>query len=234
MIALIHGEQITIMGSSTSAETHLSPIFLRIYEILYSAFGAQHWWPGDTPSEIMVGAILTQNTNWRNVSRAIDNIKRAGLMNPRKLLKQQSMVPDLIRPAGYYKVKSKRLVAFLTYFVKHYDGDIERMKRKKTEALRNELLSIQGIGHETADSILLYATGHPVFVIDSYTRRIFSRHNIFKYDQPYDQIRHLFEHNLPRSVELYNEYHALLVRLGKEYCKRNEPLCDTCPLCNIF
>ena len=223
-----------MMATLSSTETSLSSVLPHIYKTLYTTFGSQHWWPGDTPFEIMIGAILTQNTNWRNVSTAIDNIKRAGLMNPKKLLRQQKIIPDLIRPTGYYKVKTKRLIAFLEYFVARYGGDIKTMKKKKTEALRNELLSIPGIGQETADSILLYGVARPIFVIDAYTRRIFSRHHIFEYDQQYDEIRRLFEHNLPRSVQLYNEYHALLVKLGKEYCKKSEPLCLHCPLHNIF
>ncbi len=221
------------MVLSTSPKTRFSRQFLRIYKTLYTTFGPQHWWPGDAPFEIMIGAILTQNTNWRNVSKAIDNIKNMELMDPKELLKHRRMIPELIRPSGFYKLKSKRLIAFLKYFVKNYNGVAREMKKRKTETLRNELLNIPGIGYETADSILLYANARPVFVIDAYTRRIFSRHRIIEYNQPYDEIRHFFESNLPRSVKLYNEYHALLVRLGKDFCKKNEPLCDTCPLHNI-
>lgn len=212
----------------------VSKHLLKIYNIFYKSFGPQHWWPGDTPFEIMVGAILTQNTNWKNVGKAIDNIKKAGLLNPEKLLKHRRMIPKLIKPSGFYKLKSKRLIAFLKYFLDNYNGEASRMNIKKIGIMRNELLSISGIGYETADSILLYANSRPVFVIDTYTRRIFSRHHMFEYDQPYDEIRHIFESNLPRRVKLYNEYHALIVKLGKEYCKKNEPLCNTCPFPNIL
>ncbi len=196
-------------------------------------FGPQHWWPGETPFEIMIGAILTQNTNWRNVSKAIDNIKNEGLLHPKELLKHRRMIPKLIRSSGFYKLKSKRLISFLEYFVTNYDGEINRMNETKTDVLRSELLSIPGIGYETADSILLYANGRPIFVVDAYTRRIFSRHRFFEYNRPYDEIRHIFESSLPQDVQLYNEYHALLVKLGKEFCKKNEPLCSTCPLRTI-
>jgi endonuclease-3 related protein len=204
--------------------------FLKIYNTLYKSFGPQNWWPGDTPFEIMVGAILTQNTNWRNVSKAIENIKEAKLLSPKKLLKHRRMIPCLIRPSGFYNIKSKRLIDFLKYYVNNYHGNLKKMKTKRTEFLRRELLNIPGIGHETADSILLYALSRPVFVIDAYTRRVFSRHNIFDYDLPYDEIRLLFEKNLPRNIQLYNEYHALLVKLGKDFCKKKKSLCKMCPL----
>lgn len=205
----------------------------KIYRLLYSSFGSQHWWPGDTRFEIMVGAILTQNTNWRNVTRAIDNIKRARLLDPKKLLKNRRLIPRLIKPSGFYKLKTKRLLAFLNYYVNTYNGNIENVTSKTTEILRNELLAIPGIGYETADSILLYAFARPVFVVDIYTRRIFSRHNIVDPGLPYDAIRTMFEKHLPKNAQLYNEYHALLVKCGKEYCKKNEPWCTTCPLRNV-
>lgn len=202
----------------------------KIYNLLYKSFGPQQWWPGDTPFEIMVGAILTQNTNWRNVTRAIDNIKKAGLLEPKKLLKNRKRIPRLIRPSGFYRLKAKRLIAFLKYYVHNYKGNISNLRTRGTQGLRSELLALPGIGSETADSILLYALSRPIFVIDVYTRRIFSRHNIFAYNLSYDDIRHIFEMKVPRDVQLYNEYHALLVKLGKEHCRKNEPLCNTCPL----
>lgn len=206
---------------------------LKIYRVLYRTFGPQYWWPGDTPFEVMVGAILAQNTNWRNVARAIDNIKRAHLLAPQRLLKKRTLIPELIKPSGFYKIKSRRLITFLEYFVKNYNGDVTKLKKKKSTVLRRELLKIKGIGYETADSILLYALSKPVFVVDAYTRRIFSRHKFFEYDLPYDEIRNAFERNLPRSLKIYNEYHALLVKLGKEYCRKNEPLCNSCPLRSV-
>jgi len=181
----------------------------------------------------MVGAILTQNTNWRNVTRAIDNIKKAELLEPKKLLKNRKRIPRLIKPSGFYRLKAKRLVAFLEYYVHNYNSNISNLRAKSTKRLRSELLAISGIGNETADSILLYALSRPVFVTDVYTRRVFSRHNIFAYNLPYDDIRHIFEMKVPRDVQLYNEYHALLVKVGKEHCKKNEPLCTACPLGDI-
>lgn len=204
-----------------------------IYDILLRLYGAQQWWPGDTPFEIMTGAVLTQNTNWLNVSKAIGNIKRAGLLDPKELLMNRKKVAHLIKPSGFYRLKSKRLLALCDYFVTRYKADIKRMKRRNLKYLRHELLSINGIGMETADSILLYALDRPVFVVDAYTRRIFSRHGYFAYNDPYDKIRRLFEYNLPRKSEIYNELHALLVKLGRTKCKKNEPLCNTCPLQHI-
>ncbi len=209
-------------------------LFLNIYHCLFNKFGPQYWWPGDSPFEIMIGAILTQNTNWKNVEKAINNIKKAKLMNPQKLLKNMDRIPDLIKPSGFYRLKSKRLIAFLKYFVENYEGNIANFETMATEIIRKELLSIPGIGYETADSILLYALGRPVFVVDAYTRRILSRHKLINQDAHYDEIKRLFEGNLYKDTQLYNEYHALIVRLGKEFCKKNEPLCNICPLFNIF
>ena len=156
------------------------------------------------------------------------------MLEPKKLLRQRKKIPQLIRPSGFYKIKSKRLIEFLQYYVRYYDGKIKKLNTQKTEVLRKELLNILGIGNETADSILLYALSRPVFVIDAYTRRIFSRHNIFDYNLPYDEIRFIFETNLLKDVQLYNEFHALLVKLAKEYCKKNNPLCEACPVRNVF
>ncbi len=206
----------------------------KIYRSLFTTFGPQHWWPGDSPFEIMVGAILTQNTNWQNVEKAIDNIKKARLLNPHRLLQNRDRIPYLIRPSGFYKLKSRRLISFLKYFVEGYDGKVENFHKKETEFLRDELLSIPGIGPETADSILLYALNRPVFVVDAYTRRILTRHKLISINADYEEIRKFFEDNLRKDVQLYNEYHALLVRVGKEFCKKNVPLCDNCPLYHIL
>lgn len=203
---------------------------LRAYELLFARFGPQHWWPGDTPFEIMVGAILTQNTNWRNVSRALDNIKEKKLLEPKRLYKHRRMIPSLIRPSGFYRLKSKRLTAFLAYYIEQYDADINAIKHAPTARLREELLNIPGIGQETADSILLYAVKRPVFVVDAYTRRIFSRHGLFDRSAGYEEIRFLFERHVPRRLKLYNEYHALIVRCAKELCKKHDPRCPDCPL----
>jgi endonuclease-3 related protein len=181
----------------------------------------------------MVGAILTQNTNWRNVSKAIENIKRAKLLSPKELLANRKKIPQLIRPSGFYKLKAKRLITFLQYYVDKYDGCERNLNLVKTEKIRRELLGISGIGYETCDSILLYALQRPIFVVDAYTRRIFSRHNLIQIDFSYEEIRRKFEASLPRDTRLYNEYHALLVRLGKEICRKNEPVCSHCPIRNI-
>ena len=204
---------------------------LKIYNTLYKAFGPQHWWPGETPFEIMVGAILTQNTNWRNVSTAIERIREAHLLHPKKLLENHRRIPTLIRSSGFYHTKSRYLRAFLRYYVDNYAGRAKRMAATETRMLRKELLAIKGIGPETADSILLYALGKRVFVVDAYTRRILSRHNIISdIHGSYDEIQKDIQLDLPSSTRLYNEFHALLVKTGKEYCKKNDPLCSACPL----
>ncbi len=201
-----------------------------LYYELYRAFGPQNWWPGDSPFEIMVGAILTQNTRWENVHQALTDIKKEGLLSPHNLLRHRRRIPRLIHSSGFYHVKSKRLIAYLKYFVGSYNGDAALMQQKDPSALRKELLNVEGIGRETADCILLYALSHSVFVIDAYTRRIFSRHGFFAYNAQYDELQQLFHDTLPRDVKVYNEYHALLVRLGKGYCKKNEPRCAVCPV----
>lgn len=202
-----------------------------IYKKLYCYFGQQNWWPGDNPFEVMVGAILTQNTNWNNVERAIRNLKREKLLSVSKLSKiPRSKLAYLIKPAGYYNIKAKRLNSFLKFFQKNYQGSVKKMSLDDTLQLRRKLLSVNGIGQETADSILLYALNKPVFVIDAYTKRIFSRHHFIKDDAEYEKIQALFMKNLKNNVKLFNEYHALLVRLGKEFCRKNNPRCNTCPL----
>jgi endonuclease-3 related protein len=203
-----------------------------VYDLLFRRYGEQHWWPGETPFEVAVGAILTQNTNWRNVERAIRNLKAGGLLTPRALhALSLEELQGHIRPAGYFRVKAKRLKHFLSLLVERYGGDLSRLFDLPPEELRWTLLSIHGIGPETADSILLYAAGLPSFVIDAYTRRIFSRLGVVETDE-YEELRALFEASLPREVPLYNEYHALIVRLGKEVCKKR-PRCGVCPLRNL-
>jgi endonuclease-3 related protein len=204
--------------------------FLNFYKTLFKTFGSQHWWPGETPFEIMVGAILTQNTNWRNASAAIESIKNAGLMHPKRLLAHHRRIPTLIRTSGFYRAKSKYLRSFLRYYVNEYGGNIKKMSGRGTHVLRKELLALTGIGPETADSMLLYALGRKIFVVDAYTRRIFSRHGLIDADGSYDNIQKIIQQNLPASSRLFNEYHALLVRVGKTYCRKNDPLCDACPL----
>jgi len=203
---------------------------LAIYHRLLDHFGPQHWWPGDTPFEVLVGAVLTQNTNWTNVSRAIDNLKTAGLLTPETLHELPAAVlAEYIRPSGYYNLKAKRLKNLLALIASHQDG-LDGLFALETDALRQELLTVKGIGPETADSICLYAAEKPLFVVDAYTHRIFSRHDILPEEADYHEIQELFMDSLPADTALYNEYHALIVRLGKEFCKKSKPLCDSCPL----
>jgi len=202
-----------------------------IYKKLYSYFGPQYWWPGETPFEVMVGAILTQNTSWQNVDKAIRNLKTHKLLIADKLYKlEQQKLASLIRPAGYYNIKAKRLKHFLNFLFNSYDGDIKRMSQVDKTALRQELLSVNGIGPETADSILLYALNKPVFVVDAYTKRILLRHRLIKEGASYQEVQDLFTRNLKKDAKLFNEYHALLVRLGKDFCLKKKGKCDICPL----
>ncbi|NJD56029.1 MAG: endonuclease III domain-containing protein [Nitrospirae bacterium] len=201
-----------------------------IYASLYGAFGPQHWWPGETPLEIAVGAILTQNTNWKNVEKAIQNLKTNKVLSARALHTiDPAALASLIRPAGYYHVKTGRLKNFIGFLVAEYRGSVKLMARETLPVIRNKLLSVNGIGQETADSMLLYALGLPVFVIDAYTKRILSRHGILGHDLPYATYQHLFHSGIRNNVRLFNEYHALLVRLAKDFC-RTTPCCNRCPL----
>lgn len=193
-------------------------------------FGPRHWWPGETPFEVMVGAMLTQNTNWKNVEKAISNLKREGVLDPHLLLEMPTeKLANLIQPAGYFRVKAKRLGNFLKYFVDKYDGNEKKMKRVELQGLREELLAVNGIGKETADSILLYALDKPVFVVDAYTKRIMTRHGLCAEDDGYDELQSMFMDNLRDDIKLYNEYHALIVETGKDYC-RTKARCEGCPL----
>lgn len=203
-----------------------------IYRRLYKKFGPQHWWPAVTPLEVMVGAVLTQNTSWANVERAISRLKKARCLTLSSLhrIKERELA-RLIRPAGYYNLKARRLKNLVGFLKKGYRGDINRMRRRETCLLRDELLSVNGIGPETADSILLYALGKPVFVVDAYTKRVVGRHRLLKgQDLDYERVQRLFMRHLPCAPGLFNEYHALLVSLGKEFCRKTKPRCSLCPL----
>ncbi|MEE8449952.1 MAG: endonuclease III domain-containing protein [Thermodesulfobacteriota bacterium] len=201
-----------------------------IYGRLLASFGPRHWWPADSPFEVIAGAILTQNTAWRNVSQAIDNLKRAGCLSPRKI---RELTPDrlagLIHPAGYHNLKARRLKNFVDFLYHDYQGSLNHLLGQPVAKLRAELLELNGIGPETADSIILYAACQPVFVIDAYTRRILSRHGLIAADASYQSIQSFFHANLPADHKLFNEYHALLVELGKRFC-RKVPQCQGCPL----
>jgi len=209
------------------AKTH--ELLYEIYRRLEDAYGDQRWWPGDTPLEVAVGAILTQNTAWTNVAKAIANIKGAALMDAHKLLAAPpAHLAALIKPAGYYNIKLRRLRAFLEMVVADFAGDVTALAGAPDARAR--LLRVKGIGPETADSILLYACGVPTFVVDAYTRRILCRHDLAAEDATYDELKELFELNLAADVRLFNQYHALLVRVGKERCRPREPRCAGCPL----
>lgn len=207
------------------------PELMALYRMLFAAFGPQGWWPGETPFEVMVGAILTQNTNWRNVEKAVANLKAERRLTPKGLRAlPAARLAELIRPAGYYRVKAQRLRHLLEHLSRRHGGSVARMLRTPAAALREELLGVKGIGPETADSILLYAAGHAVFVVDAYTRRIFSRHGMIDPAAGYAELQGLFARALPAEPQLFNEYHALIVRLGKDFCRARAPRCADCPL----
>lgn len=202
-----------------------------IYDKLYAYFGPQYWWPAETSFEVIVGAILTQNTSWLNVEKAIDNLRKQKLLDPVKIFKMSQLkLSKFIKPAGYYNIKAKRLKEFVKFLVNNYKGSLKGMSLQDTFTLRRQLLSVNGIGPETADSILLYALNKPIFVIDAYTKRVFSRHRLLDSDVSYDQAQNVFMENLKLDKKLFNEYHALLVKLAKDFCLKNKPKCDICPL----
>jgi endonuclease III related protein len=202
-----------------------------IYEILLDHFGPQSWWPGETPFEIMVGAVLTQNTNWSNVSKAIANLKNENLLTFENLHKLPvEVLAQKIKPAGYFNIKAARLKNLLNFIAAEYGGSLEEMFSLDMHSLREKILTVKGIGPETADSILLYAGNKPVFVVDAYTHRIFVRHDLVAPEDGYYELQEYFMLALPENTAVFNEYHALIVRLGKEFCKKTKPLCRQCPL----
>lgn len=203
----------------------------KIYRDLYGCFGPQGWWPGDSPFEVIVGAVLTQNTAWQNVEKAIRNLKKSRRLSFKKMRAlSQKQLSKLIRPAGYYNVKAKRLKNLLELIFRRFGGDLGKMRKTGTLELRRELLSVNGVGPETADSILLYAFEKPVFVIDAYTRRLLTRHGLADEKASYEDLQDLFMKNMPADQSLFNEYHALIVRLAKEYCRKSKEKCPSCPL----
>lgn len=208
----------------------LSTKLLEMYRRMHDRYGPLNWWPGETAFEIAVGAILTQNTAWRNVEKAILNLKEAGVLSARKLEQlSQVQLAMLIRPAGFFNVKEKRLRHFLAYLKKEHRLSMSSMKNYSLGKLRKQLLDVHGIGEETADSILLYACNKPTFVVDAYTRRILSRHGLISKTARYEDMRQLFMQNLPPEIDLYNDFHAQIVMIGKDHCKP-KPKCDLCPL----
>jgi endonuclease III related protein len=234
-----------------------------IYRKLSRTWGQQHWWPAETPFEVIVGAILTQNTSWSNVERAMANLRSAGVLSAEGIRKLSSAkLEKLVRSSGYFRQKSKRLKNFVAFLDGHYSGSLEKMFATSTEELRAELLALNGIGPETADGILLYAGHHEIFVVDAYANRILKRHGAVNAGAKYDEIRDLVERALHREgavrtlgssgrgprvheasamsrakrsprAQVYNEMHGLLVQVGKHYCLKQEPRCETCPLGSV-
>jgi len=201
-----------------------------IYKKLLDAFGPQYWWPAKTKFEVIVGAILTQNTNWSNVEKALSNLKKEKVLDTRSLSEIPShKLASLIKPAGYFNVKAKRIKSFMKFLFSEYSGKLSSMQKEDAHVLRKKLLSVNGIGPETADSIVLYAFNNPVFVVDAYTKRVFSRHELISKDDDYNCVQDVFMRNLSHDTKMFNEYHALIVKLCKEFCK-TKPICSECPL----
>jgi endonuclease-3 related protein len=202
-----------------------------IHEALYSHYGPQKWWPADSVLECIIGTILTQNTTWKNVEKAINQLKQRGLISINRLSTiSTDKLAQIIRSSGYYNQKAMKLKNFASFVNTNYAGNLDEMLGEQLYTLREKLLSIKGIGPETADSIILYAAKKPVFVIDAYTFRILNRHGLIAEDSNYQEIQDLFMDSLPDDAEMFNEYHALLVKVGKERCKKKSPVCIGCPL----
>ncbi len=201
-----------------------------LYKHLYDYLGPQYWWPGETKEEISIGAILTQNTTWKNVEKAIENLKREGLLDFKKILElDKDYLAQLIKPSGYYNQKAQKLKNFAEFMLKEFGGKFDVSIDKWS--LREKLLSVKGVGKETADSIILYAFEKPIFVVDAYTKRILLRHGVIESDKiEYDEIAKLFYLSIPEDVKIYNEYHALFVNIGKNYCSKRTPKCNECPI----
>jgi endonuclease-3 related protein len=205
-------------------------VLLEIYERLLRAFGPRHWWPGESPFEVVVGAILTQNTSWANVEKAIVNLKKTGILTPPAMRRVgEDQLARIIKPSGFYRLKASRLKGFVDFLYREFHGEMNRMRSEDLGFLRERLLNVDGIGPETADSILLYALGKPIFVVDAYAKRIFSRHNLISENWGYAEVQSMVMGEIGGDVGMYNEFHALLVFLGKHRCRRI-PRCDGCPL----
>jgi endonuclease-3 related protein len=203
---------------------------MEIYDKLLKAFGPRHWWPAESPFEVMVGAILTQNTSWKNVEKAIQRLKARRILTPEEIHRlRTSDLASLIRSSGFYRIKADRLKSFVGFLYEEFEGKIERMKKEPVEGLRKRLLAVRGIGQETADSILLYALEKPMFVVDAYTQRVLSRHGLIPEKASYEEVQRFFMGHLPPDEKLFNEYHALLVHVAKNVCKKT-PKCNICPL----
>lgn len=208
-------------------------MLLAVYDALLREYGDRHWWPAKTPFEMMAGAILTQNVSWKNAAAAISNLKNARMLTPSSIIELPAAeLATLIKPASFMNVKARRLKSFAGWYATEFGADIARMSAVEMHDLRNRLLAMNGIGEETADCILLYACGKPVFVVDAYTRRVFGRLGLVEGDPPYGKLQSFFIQNLPQDTELFKDYHAQIVQLAKDVCRR-KPLCGSCPLRSI-
>ncbi|MDZ7761875.1 MAG: endonuclease III domain-containing protein [Desulfovermiculus sp.] len=206
-------------------------ILMEYFQAMSQALGSSRWWPAESRFEVCIGAVLTQNTNWRNASRAIETLRERDLLIPQRLdALPADELAELIRPAGYFRVKANRLKALLAFLNREAGYDLARLSSQPLDELRPKLLAVKGVGQETADSILLYALRFPVFVVDAYTARIMYRHAFVPEEVDYAELQEMFTQDLPRDAELFNEYHALLVRVGKNWCKKASPKCTDCPL----
>ncbi|OPZ89663.1 MAG: Endonuclease III [Firmicutes bacterium ADurb.Bin419] len=209
----------------------ISDKLLNIYTLLFERYGDQHWWPAETQFEVIVGAVLTQFISWSNVVKAIDNIKKSNMLDARKLYACDiDLIKEMIRPAGFFNRKAVILKSVMTFLVEEFDADLDRMFQNPLEVLRDKLLKVKGIGPETADSILLYAGYKKIFVVDAYTIRIFTCLGFLKGDEKYHDVQSFFMKNLPEDVDLYNQFHALIVKLGSDCCSGRKPKCDSCAL----
>ena len=203
---------------------------LKIFNTLLTSFGSRHWWPGETPLEVIVGAVLTQNTSWKNVEKAIGNLKKEGVLNVGSLyFISKERLGEIIRPSGFFNIKSNRLKNIINVIYNDFNSTIENMMNCEIDSLRKVLLGINGIGPETADSILLYALNKPVFVVDAYTKSFLKNHKLYNGDDGYDNVQKFFMNNLPSDTYLFNEFHALIVHLCQVNCKKM-PGCKGCPL----
>ena len=205
-----------------------------IYQRLLARYGAQGWWPAETPFEVMVGAVLTQATAWTNVEMAIANLRDADALSPRAVREMDAAALEaLIRPSGFFRVKARRLRALCEFVGARFADDVEAMAREPADSLRREILAVDGVGEETADDILLYALGFPIFVVDAYARRLFHRLGASAEDARYADLQRMFHAALPRDAALFNEYHALIVRHAIAKCRKRAPLCESCPLSDV-
>jgi endonuclease III related protein len=219
----------------SSAAARPSPPLGEVFKALFAAHGPQRWWPGRTRFEIILGAILTQNTSWTNVERALRNLRAARLLSADAVRRTRSdKLARLLRPSGYFRQKTKTLKSFVEFLYASHGGSLTRLFRTSTPVLREQLLALRGIGPETADSILLYAGKHPVFVVDAYSRRILERHGWANVGASYEEIQKLFESSLPPDHQRFNEFHALIVYVGKTFCRPGNPRCSECSLARFL